>query len=190
MRLKLTISASIALGASLLLFGCASEQDKVAGGSGPNVDTAASAPASPEMEKNRIQSAHKMSEITSTTGGSAGGATGGKVAGDATVNTRDYDEKTPKQKANGANNKPTSPYKQNKLAAIQDSEPDRYLIKNATVTVESRDVKASTTKIIDAAKKIKGYVSDMHESVEATGDIVTIFDAEDAPHPEAGKESV
>jgi hypothetical protein len=59
--------------------------------------------------------------------------------------------------------------KPQKLTAIADSEPDRYLIKNATLTIESRDVRAVTGKVIAQAKTMKGYVSDLHETVDGLG---------------------
>jgi hypothetical protein len=56
-----------------------------------------------------------------------------------------------------------------KVQKIVDVEPDRYLIKNATITLEAPDVHAATTKLIDRAKLIKGYVSGMHETVDSLG---------------------
>lgn len=56
-----------------------------------------------------------------------------------------------------------------KLTTVADSAPDRYLIKNATVTVEAGDVKQATAKLIADAKALKGYVSDMHETVDSLG---------------------
>jgi len=59
--------------------------------------------------------------------------------------------------------------KPKKLSPIADSEPDRYLIKNATLTLEARDVRAVTAKVISQAKSAKGYVSGLHETVDGLG---------------------
>lgn len=56
-----------------------------------------------------------------------------------------------------------------KLTPVADVEPDRYLIKNATVSVEVRDVRAVTASVIGGAKSRNGYISDLHETVDALG---------------------
>ncbi|MCW3054997.1 MAG: hypothetical protein JWN14_4167 [Chthonomonadales bacterium] len=55
------------------------------------------------------------------------------------------------------------------LAKYQQSEPDRYLIKNATMTVETADVRGGAKQLAELAKSLKGYVSDSHESVDGIG---------------------
>ena len=55
------------------------------------------------------------------------------------------------------------------LAKYQESEPDRYLIKNATMTVETADVRGGAKQLAELAKSLKGYVSDSHESVDGIG---------------------
>lgn len=57
-----------------------------------------------------------------------------------------------------------------KVTAIADSEPDRYLIKNATLTLETRDVRATENTLIADSRAVKGYVSDMHETVDGLGE--------------------
>ncbi|MEP6757115.1 MAG: DUF4349 domain-containing protein [Chthonomonadales bacterium] len=64
---------------------------------------------------------------------------------------------------------PKSPTLQ--LAALQVSQPDRYLIKNATVTIEAKDVRAAVNAITSAVTAVKGYSSDMHESTDALGSL-------------------
>src|SRR5438105_1934365 len=66
--------------------------------------------------------------------------------------TQDYDETTPQ-----------------KLSPVADREPDRYLIKNATLTLEARDVREVTDRVIAGAKRLKGYVSGLHETVDGLG---------------------
>ncbi len=56
-----------------------------------------------------------------------------------------------------------------KLSPISDSEPDRYLIKNATLTIEARDVQGVTANVIADARKLKGYVSGLHETIDPLG---------------------
>jgi hypothetical protein len=78
-----------------------------------------------------------------------------KAAGNASANpaqafSQDYDESI-------------------KVFTIADNEPDRYLIKNATLTIEARDPREVTSKVIADAKAQKGYVSDLHETVDALG---------------------
>lgn len=51
----------------------------------------------------------------------------------------------------------------------QDTQPDRYLIKTATLTIEAEDVKQATSQISAAATAAGGYVSDMRESVDPYG---------------------
>jgi hypothetical protein len=55
------------------------------------------------------------------------------------------------------------------FAAMADSQPDRYLIKNATVTVEAADVRKATTDLVQSVRVAKGYVSDMHEQTDGLG---------------------
>jgi len=56
-----------------------------------------------------------------------------------------------------------------KLSPISDGAPDRYLIKNATLTLEAGDVRTVTAKVIADAKVLKGYVSGLHETVDGLG---------------------
>ncbi|HLK60729.1 MAG TPA: DUF4349 domain-containing protein [Chthonomonadaceae bacterium] len=55
------------------------------------------------------------------------------------------------------------------LAAMTESEPDRYLIKNATLTIETSDVRKAGSQLTATAQALKGYTSDSHETVDALG---------------------
>jgi hypothetical protein len=55
------------------------------------------------------------------------------------------------------------------LAALSDSERDRYLIKNATVTIEARDARKASTALVAAVRAARGYLADTHESVDELG---------------------
>ncbi len=55
------------------------------------------------------------------------------------------------------------------LAKYQQSEPDRYLIKNATLTLETADVRGGAKQLAALAKSLQGYVSDSHEAVDGIG---------------------
>ena len=57
------------------------------------------------------------------------------------------------------------------LATLQVSQPDRYLIKNATISVEAKDVRAAANKITTSVSDSKGYSSDMHEAVDGLGSL-------------------
>jgi hypothetical protein len=73
--------------------------------------------------------------------------------------TQDYDE-----------SKPAAPETtQETFKAMADSQPDRYLIKNATLTVEAEDVRNATAALVKAVQAAKGYVSDMHEQSDGIG---------------------
>ncbi len=72
------------------------------------------------------------------------------------------------------------------FAAMADSQPDRYLIKNATMSVETVDVRKATTALVQAVQAAKGYVSDMHEQADGIGGLTatmqvrvpyTVFDS-------------
>lgn len=55
------------------------------------------------------------------------------------------------------------------LDVLAQSKPDRYLIKNATVIVETEDARAATEQLTAALAQVDGYVSDLHETVNAFG---------------------
>jgi len=55
------------------------------------------------------------------------------------------------------------------LDVLAQSKPDRYLIKNATVIIETEDARAATEQLTAALAQVDGYVSDLHESVNAFG---------------------
>lgn len=55
------------------------------------------------------------------------------------------------------------------LAKYRQSEPDRYLIKNAVITVETAEVRGGAKQLAELAKAEQGYVSDSHEAVDGIG---------------------
>lgn len=55
------------------------------------------------------------------------------------------------------------------LVSLTDSQPDRYLIKNATVSIEASDARKVAESLIAYARVSHGYVSDSHETVDALG---------------------
>ena len=55
------------------------------------------------------------------------------------------------------------------LASLKEAEPDRYLIKNATMSLETPEVRKVADQIIAFARLSHGYVSDSHETVDALG---------------------
>jgi Domain of unknown function (DUF4349) len=55
------------------------------------------------------------------------------------------------------------------LSALADSRPDRYLIKNATLTLEANDARQASSRLVAAVQAARGYVSDNHETVDALG---------------------
>lgn len=55
------------------------------------------------------------------------------------------------------------------LDVLARSKPDRYLIKNATVVIETEDARAATEQLTAALAQVDGYVSDLRESVNAYG---------------------
>lgn len=59
--------------------------------------------------------------------------------------------------------------KSSTLTALQESRPDRYLIRNATLTVEVRDARQAARTLIAAVGAARGYVAEAHESVDELG---------------------
>lgn len=55
------------------------------------------------------------------------------------------------------------------LAVLAASKPDRYLIKNATVMIETEDARAATNQLMAALEPVGGYVSNLNESVNSVG---------------------
>jgi hypothetical protein len=55
------------------------------------------------------------------------------------------------------------------LAVLAASQPERYLIKTATVTLEVRETKAAAERLTALIKENKGYVADLREWVDALG---------------------
>ena len=75
----------------------------------------------------------------------------------------------PAPQAAGASEANTDASPKLTLAKYQQSEPDRYLIKNATITIETADVRGGAKQLTDLAKALQGYVSDSHEAVDGIG---------------------
>src|SRR3989442_1733010 len=69
----------------------------------------------------------------------------------------------------GAASGHASPAKSVTLTALQESRPDRYLIRNATLSIEVRDARQASRALIAAVGGARGYVSDTHESVDELG---------------------
>ncbi len=55
------------------------------------------------------------------------------------------------------------------VESMADAMPDRFLIKNGTLTVEAGDVRKAADALIASARAVKGYVSDSHETVDSLG---------------------
>jgi Domain of unknown function (DUF4349) len=55
------------------------------------------------------------------------------------------------------------------LATLAESRPDRYLIKNATLSLEVQDARQASTALVAAVQTAGGYVADTHEAVDALG---------------------
>jgi hypothetical protein len=55
------------------------------------------------------------------------------------------------------------------MAALAESRPDRYLIKNATLTVEARDVRQAAAALLSAVQAARGYVSTTNEAADDLG---------------------
>ena len=64
---------------------------------------------------------------------------------------------------------PESPEARIQLANFEQAQPDRFLIKNATITMEVKEAKAAATRLSQAMQTARGYLSDMQESVDALG---------------------
>ena len=56
-----------------------------------------------------------------------------------------------------------------KLVSLTEAQPDRYLIKNATVRIEALDARKVAEQMIAFARGAHGYVSDSHETVDGLG---------------------
>jgi hypothetical protein len=59
---------------------------------------------------------------------------------------------------------------------VAQSQPDRYLIKNASISVETKDARAASTRLIEAVRLLKGYVSGLAESTDALGVLSVTLD--------------
>lgn len=54
-------------------------------------------------------------------------------------------------------------------ASLNDAQPDRYLIRNATLSIETPDVHKVAAQLVALAHAAQGYVSDSHETVDGLG---------------------
>lgn len=55
------------------------------------------------------------------------------------------------------------------FSALAESRPDRHLIKNATLTLEARDVRQAAAQLVAATQTARGYVADTKESADELG---------------------
>lgn len=55
------------------------------------------------------------------------------------------------------------------LASLNDAQPDRYLIRNATINIETPDARKVAAQLVALAHAAQGYVSDSHETVDGLG---------------------
>jgi hypothetical protein len=55
------------------------------------------------------------------------------------------------------------------IAEMATSQPDRYLIKNANLTIEAKDVAKAFARLTGLVQGLKGYISDVNESVDGLG---------------------
>jgi hypothetical protein len=55
------------------------------------------------------------------------------------------------------------------LASFEQAQPDRYLIRNASLTLEVKDARKTAADLTKAVQTARGYLSDMQESVDALG---------------------
>lgn len=55
------------------------------------------------------------------------------------------------------------------LASMTENEPERYLIRNATVTVEVKDARQAADGLRGHLAPLKGYIGNAHETLDYTG---------------------
>jgi len=55
------------------------------------------------------------------------------------------------------------------VAILEASQSDRYLIKNATLVIETEDARKASEQLVAAVQELRGYVSDFRESVDGLG---------------------
>ena len=55
------------------------------------------------------------------------------------------------------------------LASFEQAQPDRYLIKNASLSLQVKDARAALSRITGAVQAARGYLSEMGETVDALG---------------------
>src|SRR5207244_13437527 len=55
------------------------------------------------------------------------------------------------------------------ILTLASSRPDRYLIRNANLTIEARDTRQASLQLVTAVQAAGGYVADSHESVDGLG---------------------
>ncbi len=55
------------------------------------------------------------------------------------------------------------------LALIEPTQPGRYLIKNASILIETEDARKASETLVAALQGLGGYVSDLRESVDSLG---------------------
>lgn len=62
-----------------------------------------------------------------------------------------------------------APTRTDPIAAIESGRLDRYLIRNATLTLEARDVRQAAARLSAAVSAARGYVSESQEAVDELG---------------------
>lgn len=55
------------------------------------------------------------------------------------------------------------------VAVFAASQPDRYLIKNATLLIEAHDARVAANSIMDAVQALQGFVANLQETVSGLG---------------------
>jgi hypothetical protein len=71
--------------------------------------------------------------------------------------------------AMGSAEAPKAESAQASINELAQSQPDRYLIKNANVTVEVKDARKATEELVRMITASKGYVSNVRETVDGLG---------------------
>lgn len=96
-------------------------------------------------------------------------ASSGVASGAEAPSTIPMEEQAKDSSRAPASKSPTSPDEQISATPILDREPDRFLIKNATIHLEVVDPPKAADSVLQKAKLLKGYVSETHESVDGLG---------------------
>ena len=124
-------------------------------------------------EQKARQSEVESTLVPASPAGPVASGSSAPMSGPAAGRPQDYDEaqKTPSNAPMGGSSPraatPQRPPIQ--LAGFQESQPDRYLIKNASLTLEVKDARDASQKLAATIQVSRGYLADMQESVDALG---------------------